>query len=56
MDRLVDINVCKEKDFKDCWMFFSMKEMDGENVYEAQISKEQGWGFSARYLKLSIYE
>ncbi|XP_058888027.1 integrin beta-2-like isoform X1 [Acipenser ruthenus] len=41
VDRLVDINVCKEKDFKDCWMFFSMKEMDGENVYEAQISKEQ---------------
>ncbi|XP_015214761.1 integrin beta-2 [Lepisosteus oculatus] len=33
--------VCKEKDTENCWMIFIMKELDGQNMYEALIKKER---------------
>ncbi|XP_041056386.1 integrin beta-2 isoform X3 [Carcharodon carcharias] len=40
VDDLNDQNACKEKDSKNCWMNFLMKELDGVSQYEVMIKKK----------------
>ncbi|MGH0170507.1 UNVERIFIED_CONTAM: hypothetical protein FKN15_059126 [Acipenser sinensis] len=42
VDKVVNRKVCKEKDSENCWMIFTMEELDGENQYKAIIRNERG--------------
>ncbi|XP_033901161.2 integrin beta-2-like isoform X2 [Acipenser ruthenus] len=41
VDKVVNRKVCKEKDSENCWMIFTMEELDGENQYKAIIRNER---------------
>ncbi|XP_067844109.1 integrin beta-2 [Heptranchias perlo] len=40
VEKLTEQNTCKEKDSKNCWMIFLMKEEDGVSQYNVMIQKQ----------------